>query len=585
MKSHALKTRLLTVVLLLTLLPLISSLYVSIQSMRFYQKSIRQFSENILREKLLALDKYYLDINRVLQQMVDQNDTMEFLSSSGGESPDFIQQRQSGLASRVESVLSLFQDPISAVYIIPADSSRQMLFRRSNTYGVEPVDQYLTYGIQDRILNTPVTLWTYDPSADIPFLSAARRVYSAQRDQTLGYMLLRLNYGYLAEILGCTGTSDILLRLKDAGGRVIYSWGMDPGPQNDSSYYPCSDVSGVSSWSLECRIPYDQFDRQLDTLRLYFLVEIPLLLLLAVLSFFLLRKWVYQPVRQVNDLVRDFSLTESTHRPSADEFQEITDGFEQMRLRISSLVADMRQEDEKRSQLEIQMLQLQIMPHFLLNTLNTVKSLLALGQTEKAETMLQAFMEMLHMSLSDVRSIVSLNEEINYLHQYITVMSIRRDTDIRFLVSVPPDCQGCAVPKYILQPVVENSILHGFRQKTGRTPTISVSARREEDRLTLVLEDNGIGMTAEKLSQINDTRGHFSGIGLSNVRNRLQLLYGTGGTLHVHQADGRTQVILTFPFRLHSGQDSEVTAGSPAGSPAVPPVASPAASAEEAHEP
>ncbi len=559
MKSHALKYRLLTVVLLLTLLPLGSSLYVSIQSMRFYQKSIRQFSENILREKLLALDKYCQDVSRVLQQMVDQNDTMEFLSVSAGESPEFIHQRQSGLASRVESVLSLFQDPVSAVYIIPADPSRQMLFRRSNTYGVEPVDQYLHYGIRDLILNTPVTLWTYDPSADIPFLSAARRIYSAQRDQTLGFMLLRLNYSYLASILGCTGTSDILLSLQDESGREIYSWGMKNNAQNESRYYPCQDVSEVSGWSLRCLIPYNQFDRQLDTLQFYYLVEIPLLLLFAVLSFFLLRKWVYRPVRQVNDLVRDFSLTESTHRPSADEFQEITDGFEQMRLRISSLVADIREEDEKRSQLEIQMLQLQIMPHFLLNTLNTVKSLMALGQTDKAETMLQAFMEMLHMSLSDVRSIVSLNEEINYLHQYITVMSIRRDTEIRFIVSVPPECQGCSVPKYILQPVVENSILHGFREKTGRAPTITVSARREQESLILVLEDNGIGIPADKLSQINDSRGHFSGIGLSNVRNRLQLLYGSGSTLHVHRADGKTQVLLTLPFRPHNGQDPEAT--------------------------
>lgn len=556
MKPRPLKMRLANIVLLLSLVPMVSTLLIYFYTRSAYQKSIERFSENIVAEKIQALDSYYQDINLILQQMVDQSAMMEFLTADESTGEYNLQASQSNIAAQIDSILSIKQRQISAVYVIPVDKSRQIVFKRSVNYLMEPVYRYRDYDIEERTLEKPMVQWAFDWEAPSPFLAASLRVYSAQRDMALATMILRLHNGYFNELLGCSTNRDILLQLADGNDHVIYSYAIDRDGRSNgkeidaANFYKCSMRSAVSGWQLTCYIPYTQLDQKLKWIPWFLMLEIPVLIAMVFLSVRLLRQWVYRPVRQLTEAMRNFTISESVSLPVEDELKEMSIGFEAMRARIVSLIEDVRNEDQKRSQMELQMLQMQIMPHFLLNTLNTIKSLLALGNVSQAAAMLQAFMEMLHMSLSDVRSLISLNEEIHYLQQYVVIMSIRRNASIQVVLNVDDDCQSCTVPKYILQPLAENSILHGFSQMEEQTPVITLTARRQGGDLLLILEDNGSGISAEQIELFNQRKkGQFSSIGLPNVHARIQLLFGEPYGLNIQSEGGSTQVILHLPFQ------------------------------------
>lgn len=555
MKPRPLKFRLTIIVVILMAVPILSSLLICLMTSHAYNKTVERLSGQIVEEKIQRLDSFYQDVNLILQQMVDQSAMIEFLSADEDTEEYGLQKAQSTMAAMLDNIIATNQRRISAIYVIPTDKTRQIVFKRSVGYVMEPVYRYQHYSVEERTLESPLALWTFDWAGATPYVGASLRIYNAQRDLPLGTMILRLRHDYFRELVGAND-STILLQLKDRMGNIIYSYGLAEeglhlGQQvNAANYNRCTASSAASGWQLTCYIPYEQLDRQMEWILLLLMLEIPLLLIMIVLATRLLRKWVYQPVRHLAEAMRNFSLVEPAYIPADDELKDISIGFDHMRARIVSLIEDVRLEDEKRSQMELQMLQMQIMPHFLFNTLNTIKSLLALGNVDKATTTLQAFMEMLRMSLSDVRSIITLNEEIHYLQQYVMVMSIRRKTEIQTVLQVEDECQGCMVPKFVLQPLAENSILHGFASLGEQTPTMTLIARREGEDLFLILEDNGSGIPKEQIELFNQRKkGQFTGIGLSNVHARIQLLFGDGYGVNIQSGQDGTKVIVHLPFK------------------------------------
>ena len=192
----------------------------------------------------------------------------------------------------------------------------------------------------------------------------------------------------------------------------------------------------------------------------------------------------------------------------------------------------------------LESLQRQLHPHFLFNTLHAIAGLVH-RDADAAEAMIVRLGELLRAVFrSDVQQEVPLARELELVEQYLDIQRVRFGTALTTEVDVPRDLRGMPVPVLLLQPLVENAIKHGFaRRPTGGV--IRISARRAGERVDLTVADDGRGVTAEALRELNE------GVGLSNTRARLEHLYPERHALVCHQsADGGFAVTISLPFAV-----------------------------------
>lgn len=179
---------------------------------------------------------------------------------------------------------------------------------------------------------------------------------------------------------------------------------------------------------------------------------------------------------------------------------------------------------------ELKFLQMQIDPHFLFNILNSISALSQIEGASMTTTMIKNLSNILHYTLNKFDKTVSLAEEIDLIQNYLSIQKMRFQDRLNYNIDIPNNFLTYNIPSMILQPIVENSILHGIEPNVDGG-TVEISAKVENDILLIVIKDDGIGMdkeTLELLKSNNDEDNHNSthGIGIVNVKKRLELLYG-----------------------------------------------------------
>jgi two-component system LytT family sensor kinase len=183
----------------------------------------------------------------------------------------------------------------------------------------------------------------------------------------------------------------------------------------------------------------------------------------------------------------------------------------------------------------------QINPHFLFNTLASISSLVR-TKPEAARMLILKLSSMLRRRLRHDDPFVSLREELASVDEYLDIEAVRFGPQLRIERAFSPDTLDGVVPSMILQPLVENSIKHGIAPKVGGGRII-LRSLRENGRTIIEVEDNGLGMTGERLDQVfSGTDGNGSGIGLRNVGERLRVIYGELAVLHLTSEPGRGTV-------------------------------------------
>jgi two-component system, LytTR family, sensor kinase len=181
---------------------------------------------------------------------------------------------------------------------------------------------------------------------------------------------------------------------------------------------------------------------------------------------------------------------------------------------------------------KVEALKSQINPHFLFNTLTSVSSLIR-SQPETARTVIQKLSGLLRKLMQSQEQFVSLREELAAIDEYLDIEVIRFGSRLSVKKSIAPDTLDVVVPSLLLQPLVENCIKHGFARKVG-PGTITIRSRRERDLAVIEIEDDGLGISDDRLSHALS-----SGIGLTNVNERLRVLYGATGRLTITGSPGK----------------------------------------------
>jgi signal transduction histidine kinase len=192
---------------------------------------------------------------------------------------------------------------------------------------------------------------------------------------------------------------------------------------------------------------------------------------------------------------------------------------------------------------ELKALRQQMHPHFLFNTMNTVAVLVREGRTGEAVTLLSRLSSLLRMSLDQTGvPEVTLRQELDFLERYIEIQQMRFSDRLTVTVDIAPDAMNARIPNLLLQPLVENAILHGVAPKTG-PGRVDVRGRIEDGDVHLEVRDDGPGLPAGA----GRTR---EGIGLANTRERLTKIYGARGRMVLRSSPGQGVVVeIVLPFR------------------------------------
>jgi two-component system sensor histidine kinase YesM len=266
-----------------------------------------------------------------------------------------------------------------------------------------------------------------------------------------------------------------------------------------------------------------------------------LLLLIAAVGFSVIAAWaisrsIYIPIKRLHDVTTTITKNDLQALVTHDNVDEITElgmSFNIMIGKIRELLQAKIKEQENLKKAEMRALQAQINPHFLYNTLDTIIWMAEAHKTDQVVEIVSALSSFFRISLSKGKDWITIGEEIERTKSYLTIQRMRYRDIMDFKIEADEGVLNNTVLKLILQPLVENALYHGIKNKRSGGTIVVRAKQRSEDEVLLEVEDDGIGFTLDKLNQLqaelNDESGELnfeSGFGIGNVNNRIRLYYG-----------------------------------------------------------
>ena len=229
------------------------------------------------------------------------------------------------------------------------------------------------------------------------------------------------------------------------------------------------------------------------------------------------------------------------------EIQELDAGTRKMAGRIKGLLENVRKEQEAQHLTELQLIQAQVNPHFLYNTLDTIVWLVEGGMDQDAVDMITSLSVFFRTSLSKGKDIIPLSEEERHTLSYLEIQQSRYRDILEFEINIPAELDNIMVPKLTLQPLAENALYHGIKNKRGKGKILIEGFDLGEDMM-LRVTDNGQGMTPERLHEVQEAirTGERAGFGLAAVSERIALYYGPGYGLKISSTEREGTVMEVY---------------------------------------
>lgn len=346
-------------------------------------------------------------------------------------------------------------------------------------------------------------------------------------------------YVYLA------GTDGEIIYHPDA--QLIYSGLMDENPQQAVRYRDGNHEEefrgeertvtvktvGYTGWKIVGVAPIGGMTlNSLKTqLLLVFIVGLVIFILTMVNSF--ISSKITDPIKELEKSVNEIeagNLEARVYAGGSYEIRHLGNSIQNMASRIRQLMNDIVAEHESKRKTEFDILQSQINPHFLYNTLDIIVWMIENEKQSEAVKAVTALARFFRISLSKGKSIITVRDELEHVRNYLTIQHMRFKNRFSYTIEADEDVLDLASPKLILQPLVENAIYHGMEFMDG-DGEIMVKAWRDGEDLYMKVSDNGLGMTGEQVMRMLDDASHVpskrgSGIGVRNVNERIRLYFG-----------------------------------------------------------
>ncbi|MFB5675636.1 sensor histidine kinase [Paenibacillus terreus] len=304
--------------------------------------------------------------------------------------------------------------------------------------------------------------------------------------------------------------------------------------------------------------------QELNSFIVWFLAEV--LIVVLILSV-LVSASISKPIQRLEKAVRKVEkgdLYTPIQVRGADEIEQLSGSFNRMLTRIRELMEQSIREQEAKRKSELDVLQAQINPHFLYNTLNTVIRLAERGQNDEVVKAITSLSKFFRISLSKGKQIISLGDELEHVRHYLIIQKVRYKERFDFVIEADEGLRHFQCLKLILQPIVENAIVHGIEEMADKG-FIRLRTWADGGDILITVSDNGLGMTEGTLERIltgehRSEKG--SGVGVANVHKRIRLYYGDGYGLHFESEleEGTTVTIRIPVLPIEDGAPGRVEA-------------------------
>ncbi|MCF2720452.1 histidine kinase [Paenibacillus sp. UKAQ_18] len=398
-------------------------------------------------------------------------------------------------------------------------------------------------------------------------LSAMRKVQLPQRDDV--YIYVESGFRLTQDILDYNQYKGALSHLILNGeGNIVYSEipeTMKVG-ENFSSLSKGTAKDGISrdyhwfkedtsqNWSVISVISQAKYQQEKNQWLLQILLVALFFFGFTVFLAWLLWKTVYKPLglfhSEINGMSQNPQKAGSQIRTQIPEFDFLLGEFSNMQHQIGDLFKEVQQKEKIRADLEVEKLLYQINPHFLMNTLDTVHWLAVMNGQGEIDKLVQSLNKLLYYNLGKLGQVSTMEEEIDALRQYLILQQIRYDFEFDVRISADDQVLQIPVPRFILQPLVENSLYHGLSDEGFIQIEVTLAKT-----LNILIQDNGAGMTEEAIQRLLNNRiaEHKKvgmGIGLNYVHRMLRAQYGDQAQLVIESELGTgTSILLILPIK------------------------------------
>lgn len=399
-------------------------------------------------------------------------------------------------------------------------------------------------------------IWTgFHSTEEDDYLSSTsyiRPVFDSETKEVYGIVVLDVSYESIHKLF--TASS---IRLKDkavivnSNGEILLQYPLPADYTDILKNYPqvlekstqiegklykkdviiVSEKINLADWSLVRFVQKDAATESIREVLKGFQIILAVVTVISILYTIWLTRSFTRPIKelmQVCGKVMEGDFTAHAVVKRQDELGRLGDTFNRMIDQINEFFDKERRDQKRKAEMEYQILQAQINPHFLYNTLDSMKWLAVMQGVDNIAEMSTALINLLQYNLGKVEGETTLRNEIESVRNYIIIQKYRYSDIFEFTTMIDEESEKCQVPRFILQPLVENSIIHGFNEERGNY-RVHIAAVIFDGKLHIRVIDNGMGMDADSTDKINkgqEKSTRFSKIGVASIRERIKLYFG-----------------------------------------------------------
>lgn len=579
MNRLSLQKQLLIYMVLLIAVPL---LFITAFGNYYYAKGIdeqaTQYSTQMLDQVRMNIDASVSTVDRMIRYLSVNKDVIDYLRLDSFYSKDRIR-LETAVRMQMHTYMDANPQLVGGILI----AGENELYASNELYRVSryPLNEDSWYirateaGGEMMLISRPIgrNIRNYRNYSVNSIVTVVRAVNDPDSGEMLGVISVDMLTNAIEErirdvTLGKTGyvfvqddAGDIVYApVNDTVYRVRQEWLEDaPGVYTieGERYQILCVYSDVTGWSTAGVFRMGETLQSVESLRKYTLLVAVISIILATIVSLTFSSSFTRPISRLRHLMGEaeeghLDISFDTQKYSG-EIRQLGSSFNSMIDKIRNLLDLVYKEQCDKREAEIRTLQAQIKPHFLYNTLDTIRWMAEEHQAADIVKLVSALTCLFRVSLSRGREVISLADEMDHVRSYLYIQKVRYEDKLNYEIDVPDELLSLQVNKLILQPLVENAIYHGIKQKRGQGH-ICLSGRSEGGRLIMCVKDDGAGMTAEKCAELNAAlhtpagTEYDHGYGIFNVNDRIRLSYGREYGLHYTVNDqGGITVQLTCP--------------------------------------
>lgn len=538
-------------------------------SLRMIEMSIKQSFDNLMYIST------YIQFDEEFRRLID---SYRLIDRNSEDAEQQIVMHKLKIQNHLEGITNI----INSTYITIL-TDNQFYYTNYPTYNFDPLQFYQESWIEElNKLNNYGTYWlgahpnyVKDEALYSPYVITMGKTIKRSGHIHAYIIISSLETEFSQKLSNFTANNNHLFYLTDEEGLILssvnneeigtklpYIESLNGDYQivhyQDKEHLLVSQPVSYTNWRLVSLVPYKETIGNINMMtRITIIIQGAFLAVFMLILIVLVRQ-VTKPIVRLSKVTREVErgkLTSRAHIKGRHDLASLGHSFDRMLDRIEEMIEQIKYKEEAKRNAEYEMLQAQINPHFLFNILNAIRLNLTMKGEQDNSDLILSLSSLLRMTINRNNPYITLQEEIETIQHYIKLMNFRHDQQVNLQLNIDFNTLHEKVPRFFLQPIIENSIIHGFDNTAGK---ITLSAgTNTEGYLVITVSDNGCGMDSEELERLKEwiyvdetsinrpSRQSFTGVGIKNVYQRMRITFGD--TFHMNlESSPETGTTYTF---------------------------------------